>query len=59
VEKTYRITSDEGRQFAADQNVRAELEDEVKLTVTADQERALIAAGWVEPAKEKTKGGKA
>jgi len=33
---------------------------EVELDVTADQEQALVAAGWIEPAEDKkdAKGGK-
>jgi hypothetical protein len=46
--------------FAARQDVAAELEDERDLELTVEQEKAMIAAGWIgeriEP-KEK-KGGK-
>jgi hypothetical protein len=56
----YKILTEDGRLFAARQDVAAELEDERDLELTVEQEKAMIAAGWIgeriEP-KEK-KGGK-
>jgi hypothetical protein len=65
VKKSYKIVTEEGRQFAENQNVAAELEDEREIELSAEQEKAMLAAGWIEgpldeeEEKPKSKGGKA
>ena len=46
--KTYKVASEEGAQ-----RYGRELGDKVDLELDADQERALIAAGWLEHDKKK------
>ena len=46
----YKIASEEGAQ-----RYDAELGDEVELSLSEDEERALIAAAWLEPSKKKEK----
>lgn len=55
--KRYKL-SEQAQATAAvfDQAPGIKIGQEVELELTAEQERALIAAGWVEPVKEK--GGK-
>lgn len=48
---TYRVASPEGAAYS-----RAEEGDKVELDLNAETERAIVAAGWLEPVKEK--GGK-
>jgi hypothetical protein len=48
--KTYKIASEEGAQRYA-----REVGDEVELELNPDEERALIAAAWLEPSKKKEK----
>lgn len=57
----YQILSDEGREFAAGrlpmQSVN--VDDEVELEVSASEEKAMVAAGWIsERVEDKPKGGK-
>jgi hypothetical protein len=49
---SYKIASEEGAQRYA-----GELGQEVELELDEDQERAVIAAGWVEPAEKAKKQG--
>lgn len=61
MEKKYVIASEEGQQFAAAQEVVVEVGAEAKVELSVDQERAMVAAGWLEPVEEKNdskKGGK-
>lgn len=57
MKKTYELTSEEGVRYAT---VHGEeppsVGDEVELEVSADQEKALVAAGWISETKKK-KGG--
>jgi hypothetical protein len=56
--KTYRLL-EQAQQVGWEPAEGLEAGAEVELDVTADQERALVAAGWIEPLEEKTtKGGK-
>lgn len=48
--KTYKIASEQGAQ-----RYGKELGDEVELELSEDEERALIAAAWLEPSKKKEK----
>lgn len=53
----YTITSPEGASFAAGLlAAEAEVDSTVELTLDADQERAVIAAGWIDHAKKEVKG---
>jgi len=55
--KGYRVESPEGAAWAASQT-EDEVEEggSVELELTADQERAVVAAGWLS-AEKKSKGG--
>ena len=55
--KSYNVLSEEGASFAGQKLQRpVEVGEEVELDdVFADQEKALVAAGWLERAKEKGK----
>jgi len=55
---TYKIGSQEGADFAAGAGTAAEVGDTVDLKLEADQERALIAAGWLEHDKSKKEANK-
>lgn len=46
----YIVASEEGANYA-----KAEIGDQVELDLSVDQQRALIAAGWVEESKTKKK----
>lgn len=52
--KEFKVSSEEGAVFASTEFHQVTVGDKVELEVTADQERALIAAGWL----EHVKGGK-
>lgn len=53
---SYTIASQEGADFHLQRNgVEAEVGDTVDLKLNADEERAVVAAGWLEPAKKKGK----
>lgn len=53
---TYKIGTKEGADFAAAQTGQPyELDDVVELDLTKDQDRAVVAAGWLEPDKKKEK----
>lgn len=56
--KLYKL-SEQAQATAAvfEQSPGAEVGDEVELDLTPEQERALVAAGWVKEVKEKKKGG--
>lgn len=50
----YTIGTQEGADFAAAQTgQQREVGDKVELDLQADQERAVLAAGWLEPDKKK------
>ena len=52
MKKTYKITSEEAQVFAASQNVQAEVDGEAEIELTVSQEKAMIAAGWIEHPKQ-------
>ena len=57
--KRFKVLSEEGANFVADKTKQAapELEQEVELDdVYFDQEKALVAAGWLERLEDKKKG---
>jgi hypothetical protein len=57
--KTYRLL-EQAQEVGWEPAEGLEAGAEVDLDLNADQERALVAAGWIEPAdaKKETKGGK-
>ena len=53
-DKAYKVATQEGVDFVATHaQEAAEVGDTVELDLRADQERALVAAGWLEPDKKK------
>ena len=46
----YKVASEEGAQ-----RYEAEVGDEIELDLSESDERALLAAGWLEPSKKKEK----
>jgi hypothetical protein len=46
----YKVASEEGKE-----QFQAEIGDKVELKLTEDEERALVAAGWLEHDKKKGK----
>ena len=58
MKKRYKVLSQEGADFAGAQlQQQVELEQEVELDdVFLDQEKALVAAGWLERLEDKKKG---
>jgi len=60
MKKLYKVTSEEGQAFVNQRQALAvELGDETEIELTMDEEKALIAAGWIEgPIEEKKKGAK-
>jgi hypothetical protein len=56
----YEILSDEGAVWARNQAPDAEVGQRYELELTAEQEKALVAAGWIserDPKPKKEKGG--
>lgn len=58
MQKRYQLSTQEGVDFARAQDVSAEVGDEAEIELSMEQERAMIAAGWIEgPIESKKKGG--
>jgi hypothetical protein len=48
MKKRYKISDEQGVEFARNQQVQAEVGDEREIELTMEQEKALVAAGWIE-----------
>lgn len=53
----YRVASQAGAEWLSTPEKEVAVGDEVELTLDDEQERAVIAAGWLEPASKKGKEG--
>lgn len=58
MQKRYDLKTQEGVDFATAQDVAGEVGSEAEIELTVEQERAMIAAGWIDgPIESKKKGG--
>jgi hypothetical protein len=55
--KKWVIGTQEGADFASRQGVAAEVGSELELELSYHEEKAMVAAGWVEEPKTKKKEG--